>query len=255
MYQLGWGYLISDMAWAQNDVLLNSPIDLDVNVLGRNYSLGETKFLEDIIEVYFNYMILDSVSYLVYDCSFRFFFLGHRGRLVGSSQCLWTDWAGPRGIRGGKQPIAIVHPCHSKVLANERRVYMGNVFSHWLRLVSIFTRTLTLREDVTYVTHSLIGKGLLLEWTEIETGLYNTIPSINLFIPPASTKLKGGYTGIIIPPASTKLKGGYTGITLSVCPSVRLWTESCLLCIFNNTHRIHFIFAHLIKQLQKVCLV
>ena len=25
-----------------------------------------------------------------------------------------------------------------------------------------------------------------------------------------------------IPPASTKLKGGYTGITLSVCPSVRL---------------------------------
>ena len=25
---------------------------------------------------------------------------------------------------------------------------------------------------------------------------------------------------IIIPPASTKLKGGYTGITLSVCPSV-----------------------------------
>ena len=60
---------------------------------------------------------------------------------------------------------------------------------------------------------------------------------------------------IIIPPASTKLKGGYTGITLSVCPSVRLWTESCPLCIFNNTHRIHFIFAHLIKQLQKVCRV
>ena len=27
---------------------------------------------------------------------------------------------------------------------------------------------------------------------------------------------------LIIPPASTKLKGGYTGITLSVCPSVRL---------------------------------
>ena len=62
---------------------------------------------------------------------------------------------------------------------------------------------------------------------------------------------------IIIPPASTKLKGGYTGFTLSVrlsiCLSVRLWTESCSLCIFNNTHRIHFIFAHIIKQLQKVC--
>ena len=27
---------------------------------------------------------------------------------------------------------------------------------------------------------------------------------------------------IFIPPTSTKLKGGYTGITLSVCPSVRL---------------------------------
>ena len=60
---------------------------------------------------------------------------------------------------------------------------------------------------------------------------------------------------IFIPPASTKLIGGYTGITLSVCPSVRLWTESCPLCIFNNTQRIHFIFAHLIKQLKKVCRV
>ena len=64
---------------------------------------------------------------------------------------------------------------------------------------------------------------------------------------------------IIIPPASTKLIGGYTGITLSVYPSVRpsvrLWTESCPLCIFTNAHWIHFIFAHLIKQLQKVCRV
>ena len=34
---------------------------------------------------------------------------------------------------------------------------------------------------------------------------------------------------------------------------VRLWTESYPRCIFNNTRRIHFIFAHLIKQLQKVC--
>ena len=38
-----------------------------------------------------------------------------------------------------------------------------------------------------------------------------------------------------------------------VRPSVRLWTESCPICIFNNTYRIHFIFAHLIKQLQEVC--
>ena len=57
---------------------------------------------------------------------------------------------------------------------------------------------------------------------------------------------------VIIPSASTKLKGG---IMVSPCPSVRLWTESCPLCILDNTHRIHFIFAHLIKQLQKVCCV
>ena len=47
----------------------------------------------------------------------------------------------------------------------------------------------------------------------------------------------------------------YHLVRLSVCLSVRLWTESYPLCIFNNTHRIHFIFAHLIKQLQNVCRV
>ena len=36
---------------------------------------------------------------------------------------------------------------------------------------------------------------------------------------------------------------------------VRLWTESCPLCIFNHTRRIHFILIYLIKQLQKVCCV
>ena len=48
------------------------------------------------------------------------------------------------------------------------------------------------------------------------------------------------------------VEAGYTGFTLSVCPSVHqsirpsvhLWTESCPLCIFNNTHQIHYIFAH-----------
>ena len=62
-------------------------------------------------------------------------------------------------------------------------------------------------------------------------------------------------------PASMKLKGGYTGFTLSVClsihpsvrPSVSLWTESCPLCIFHDTSRFHFIFTHLINQLQKLC--
>ena len=57
------------------------------------------------------------------------------------------------------------------------------------------------------------------------------------------------------------LEGVYTGYTLTVCPfvcqyvhpSVRLWTESCPLCIFHNTSQIHFIFTHLINQLQKLC--
>ena len=44
-------------------------------------------------------------------------------------------------------------------------------------------------------------------------------------------------------------------VRLSVRPSVRLGTESCPLCIFNNTCRTHFILAHLIKPLQKVCRV
>ena len=41
-------------------------------------------------------------------------------------------------------------------------------------------------------------------------------------------------------------------VCASVRPPVRLWTESYPLCNFHNTSRIHFIFAHLIKQLQKV---
>ena len=37
-------------------------------------------------------------------------------------------------------------------------------------------------------------------------------------------------------PASTKLKGGYTGFTSSVCPSVRLWTESCQQYLLDPFH-------------------
>ena len=50
---------------------------------------------------------------------------------------------------------------------------------------------------------------------------------------------------LLYPPLQRSWKGG---ILVSPCPSVRLWTESCPLCIFNNTHRIHFIFAHLINS-------
>ena len=59
---------------------------------------------------------------------------------------------------------------------------------------------------------------------------------------------------LVYPTLQRSWKGG---ILVSHCPSVRpsvrLWTESCPLCIFNNTRRIHFTSAHFIKQLQKVC--
>ena len=58
------------------------------------------------------------------------------------------------------------------------------------------------------------------------------------------------FSSLLYPLLQRSWKGG---ILVSPCPSVRLWTEWCPLCIFNNTRRIHFIFAHLIKQLQKVC--
>ena len=49
----------------------------------------------------------------------------------------------------------------------------------------------------------------------------------------------------------TKLKGFQF-----VHPSVRLSTKSCPLCIFdNNTGHMHFIYVHVVNQLQKVCRV
>ena len=65
---------------------------------------------------------------------------------------------------------------------------------------------------------------------------------------------------IIIPPPPphpipNEVEGGFTGFTLPVCPSVRLWAESCPQCIIQNTNCIHFIFTDLINQLQKVCRV
>ena len=65
----------------------------------------------------------------------------------------------------------------------------------------------------------------------------------------------GGYTGFIIPPRTTKLLGGYTGFTPSVRPSVRPSRIPCPLCSAYSFGWIHFIFIHLVKQLQKVCRV
>ena len=46
---------------------------------------------------------------------------------------------------------------------------------------------------------------------------------------------------------------GYAGFTLSSCPSLCLWTESCPLCIFNKTRRIHFIFALILSSNFRRC--
>ena len=68
--------------------------------------------------------------------------------------------------------------------------------------------------------------------------------------------LMGQYVLYPLPyPLPTKLRGctDFTySLRLSVRPSVCVQTKSCPLCIFHNTCRIHFIFTHLIKQLQKV---
>ena len=52
-------------------------------------------------------------------------------------------------------------------------------------------------------------------------------------------------------PRFNKVERGYIGFTLSVRPTVRLWRESCPLCIFNSSGPCHI--SHLINQLPKVC--
>ena len=85
------------------------------------------------------------------------------------------------------------------------------------------------------------------EWSlSIASCYFANVISSHIFM--LITKLIG-MAADIYTPCFNEVDRGYTGFTLSVCSSVRL----CPLCIFNNTHRIHFIFAHLIKQSEKVC--
>ena len=42
-------------------------------------------------------------------------------------------------------------------------------------------------------------------------------------------------------------------VHLSFHLSIHMWTESCPLCIFQNTGQIHLMFTRLINQLQEVC--
>ena len=57
-------------------------------------------------------------------------------------------------------------------------------------------------------------------------------------------------------PCATKLLGGILlSLHPSVCPSIRPASCMCLLCSTYSSGWLHFIFIHLIKQLQEVCCV
>ena len=55
------------------------------------------------------------------------------------------------------------------------------------------------------------------------------------------------------PARTTKLLGGYISFTLFVRPSIPLSRILCSLCSVYSSGWFHFIFIHLIRQLQKVC--
>ena len=86
-----------------------------------------------------------------------------------------------------------------------------------------------------------------------DMGCFESDQSLNLAVVILSAKLYFIGQFVFYTSSFNKVERGYTGFTLSVCTSVRLWTESRALSIFNNTCLIHFVFTHLIKQLQKVC--
>ena len=119
--------------------------------------------------------------------------------------------------------------------------------------------------------HGLVLSMVATDALLLKRQVINTHSADYIFILLFSTKSKRGYTGftLSVRPSVTLyeedkkeearmrcslLYGSWDQI-LQRCPSVRLWTESCPLCIFYNTPRIHFIFTHLIKQLQMVCCV
>ena len=60
---------------------------------------------------------------------------------------------------------------------------------------------------------------------------------------------------VFLYPSHNKVLGGYTGFSPSVRPSIRPSRIPCLLCSAYSSGWIHFIFVHLIKQLQSVCCV
>ena len=83
---------------------------------------------------------------------------------------------------------------------------------------------------------------------------------LNLFMYCQQLSLNQWWGYCLLYPPHNEVVGGYIGFTPSVRPSVRPSVPrpsriTCPLCSAYSSGWIHFIFTHLIKQLQKVCRV
>ena len=124
--------------------------------------------------------------------------------------------------------------------ANKVKLWCFSLMSVWTRCWTNTRMAGDLTCHDTVMTSMLCGfkkrwKCMFLLWMVPDIDL--TLETI--IIPPALTKLKGG---ILVSPCPSIPLSIRLSVCLSVRPSVCLWTESCPLCIFNNTHWIHFIF-------------
>ena len=113
----------------------------------------------------------------------------------------------------------------------------------WWPCIIICCRYVWCRYFVKIYTFSLSKLWTLLPHADIK--------GMDKYLYPLINEVEGGYTGFTL---SVRLSV-HLSVLPSVCASVPLCRELCPLCIFYNIYWIHFIFTHLIKQLQKVCRV
>ena len=132
----------------------------------------------------------------------------------------------------------------------EDRLYYRKINYHW-KINCCIGRWTVLLEDKLYYwkINCDIGKSVVfsedqLYWRQ-STGIDGNYRSRKITARRWLHKYVGAECG-----ASSFTWYLYQMCNTDVRPSVGLsilWTESCPLCIFNNTCQIHFIFAHLIK--------
>ena len=86
------------------------------------------------------------------------------------------------------------------------------------------------------------------------TWIGNLLAPCNFFMPWANWPMELlSHCGLVTPDVVIELGHYTTKLLVSLCPSVRPPHISCLLCSAYSSGWIHFIFIHLIEQLQKVC--